>query len=70
MVEPLLLGENAARYYPGENAATFNWRKCSQWHFVTPAFSPDPLSIGNLSEKISLAVFHRWWPSVKLGPKQ
>ena len=41
IVKPLFLGENAARYYPGENAATFNWRKCRQRHFVPPAFSPD-----------------------------
>ena len=43
IVKPLFLGENAARYYPGENAATFNWRKCRQRHFVPPAFSPDTL---------------------------
>ena len=39
IVKLLFLGENAARYYPGENAATFNWRKCHQQNAL--AFSPD-----------------------------
>ena len=47
IVKPLFLGENTARYYPGENAATFNWRKCRQRHFVPPAFSPDTFVLGN-----------------------
>ena len=48
IVKPQFLGENAARYYPGENAATFNWRKCRQRHFVPPAFSPVTVQVFEL----------------------